>query len=65
MTDRQTAIAQTLRAAIVSSAAPKLNDEEIATLQELLYKLEQSGDIQGLAQIIIQATGAIQRISND
>ena len=61
---RQNAIAQNLRAAIVSSAAPKLNDEEIDALQELLYKLEQSKDVQGLTQLIIQATGAIQRISN-
>lgn len=63
--DRQAVIAQNLRAAVVSSAAPKLDESEIDTLQELLYKLEQSKDVQGLTQLIIQATGAIQRISND
>jgi hypothetical protein len=62
--DRQAAIAQNLRAAIVGSAAPKLTDDEIAVLQELLHKLEESKDIQGLTQIILQATGAIQRIVN-
>jgi hypothetical protein len=62
--DRQAAIAQNLRAAIVGSAAPKLTDDEIAVLQELLHKLEESKDIQGLTQIILQVTGAIQRIAN-
>lgn len=64
MNDRQTAIAQHLRSAIESSAAPKLTDDEISTLQELLHKLEAAGDIQGLTQIIMQATGAIQRINS-
>lgn len=60
--DRQAVIAQNLRSAI--PVAPKLDESEIDTLQKLLHKLEQSGDVNGLTQLIIQATGAIQRISN-